>query len=234
MNCWEILGIEPTRNETEIQAAYERQKKFASTDDLRQLDSALYEALGRPVQTRQRESADDHATSTGHQLRADSPQPGQVGAEDEGLRALDAREQQLVREVVIQVRAMLNDSRRMNDVAIWRAILAEPPADERSIRLAIGKALEQEVRPMAENGSFTPPVARFLGDWFEWYGLVEAHQQAKEQTGAFDRPGQGGEDEATRQDEPDAPQMVNFWPAVIGWVVGLVVLYSLFSALTGN
>ncbi|WP_339806437.1 J domain-containing protein [uncultured Marinobacter sp.] len=233
MNCWEILGIEPTRNETEIRAAYERQKKFASNDDLRRLDSALSEALGRPVAAGQRESIDQPSGSAGPGLRSDRPESGhQLQAEDTGLRALDAGEQQLVREVVIQVRAMLNDSYRMNDVAVWRAILAEPPADRRSIRLAIGEALEQEVRPMAENGSFTPPVARFLGDWFEWYGLAEAHQQAMEQVGDSDYAGQG--DDATGQNEPDAPQMVNFWPAVIGWVVGVVVLYSLFSALTGN
>ena len=30
------------------------------------------------------------------------------------------------------------------------------------------------------------------------------------------------------------PQMVNFWPAVIGWIVGLAVLATLFSGMGGG
>jgi hypothetical protein len=28
--------------------------------------------------------------------------------------------------------------------------------------------------------------------------------------------------------------MTNFWPAVIGWIVGIIILTSLFGALTGG
>ena len=34
--------------------------------------------------------------------------------------------------------------------------------------------------------------------------------------------------------ESESPQMVNFWPAVIGWVIGLVILATLFGGMGGG
>ena len=34
MNCWEVLGIEPTGDHARIRAAYERQEKFAPVRSL--------------------------------------------------------------------------------------------------------------------------------------------------------------------------------------------------------
>jgi len=33
MNCWDLLGIEPTGDQDRIRQAYERQLKFASGDE---------------------------------------------------------------------------------------------------------------------------------------------------------------------------------------------------------
>jgi hypothetical protein len=30
------------------------------------------------------------------------------------------------------------------------------------------------------------------------------------------------------------PQMMNFWPAVIGWIVGLAILAALFGGMGGG
>ena len=125
MNCWEILGIDPTRDREAIDRAYEQQKKFAEGEDLDRLKQAYWEASGLPDEAPQ------------------SQESGEPGPETE----LSAQEQQVVREVVIQVKALLNDSRRSGDEGIWRAILTEPPADQTPIRAAVGQALAQQVRP---------------------------------------------------------------------------------------
>jgi len=190
MNCWEILGIEPTGDHQQIQHAYEQQLKFASTEDARRIEQAFNEAVS--------------------------------------TRALDASESQIAREVIIQVKALLNNSNRSSDVDIWRAILCEAPADQPLLRSEIGRQLEPQLRPMAENGSFPASVMHFLGDWFSWNTLVNVQ-------------GQGRVDDVPHSEaiapEPEGgqpPQMVNFWPAVIGWIIGLIILASLFGGMGGN
>lgn len=228
MNCWDILGIEPTRNRAEIEAAYQRQRKFADGDELQQLEQAFYEATG------QAPAREKPVSET-----ADIPAP-ELAGEPSDSRPLTTYEHQVVREVAIQVRAMLNDPLRMNDVAIWRAIVAEPPADQLPLRRAIGKTLEAEVRPMAENGAFPEPVVRFLSDWFEWYGLAPEPRAAEPEPGTdfFGTPpgreGAGSGGLSDSQEAPEQPQLTNFLPHVVGWIVGLVVLYSFFNMLVGG
>ena len=214
MNCWEILGIEPTGDRRIIQDAYERQLKFASEDEARSLEQAFREAVGdAPSAVRRTENP------------VQSEQPAQV--QDEATeRPLDANDGQVVREVVIQIKALLNDSSRSKDAGIWRAILCEPPADEPQLRREIGRQLEPQVRPMAENGSFPAPVAQFLGEWFGWLSMEEAPEVADERN--YPEPGMAEE----QGEQP--PQMVNFWPAVIGWIVGLVILATLFGGMGGG
>lgn len=142
-------------------------------------------------------------------------------------RELDASEGQVVREVMIQVRALLNDPGRCRDAGIWKAILCEPPADELPLRQEIGQQLEPQLRPMAENGSFPPPVVAFLSEWFDWQSLQDVLAQEDERT--YPEP-----DVADESLEPEPPQMVSFWPAVIGWIIGLVVLATLFGGMGGG
>lgn len=142
-------------------------------------------------------------------------------------RELDASEGQVVREVMIQVKALLNDSGRLRDEGIWKAILCEPPADQSHMRQEIGRQLEPQLRPMAENGSFPAPVAGFLGDWFGWHSLQNVAAQEDER----DYPQSSLVEEGT---ESEAPQMVNFWPAVIGWIIGLVILAMIFGGMSGG
>ncbi|GGY67187.1 J domain-containing protein [Marinobacter zhanjiangensis] len=236
MNCWEILGIEPTRDTTRIRDAFEHQRRFAGGDEAGRLQDAYEQAMaeaGHEVHEPRHESA-----ATGEQMSDPSTWQSQSRA-----APLSAADRQVVREVVIQVNAMLNDSARLNDVAIWRAILTEPPADQEALRAAIGEELEPKLRPLAEDAQMAAPVARFLGDWFGWYGMTDA----LEREGHDDDPGlddagrfQGinfpdseGAD-STRQGDQERPQMTNFWPAVIGWIVGIVILTSLFGAMTGG
>ncbi|MDY6840130.1 MAG: J domain-containing protein [Pseudomonadota bacterium] len=214
MNCWEILGIEPTGDRRKIQDAYEQQLKFASEDEARSLEQAFREAAGdapAPVA-----------------LAADSIQPEQRShGPGEGAECpLDANEGQVVREVVIQIKALLNDSSRSKDVGIWKAILCEPPAEQPHLRREIGRHLEPQVRPMTENGTFPAPVAQFLGDWFDWFAIKEASAAADGRN--YPEPGMAEE----QGEQP--PQMVNFWPAVIGWIVGLVILAMLFGGMGGG
>lgn len=210
MNCWEILGIDPTRDRAAIDRAYEQQKKFAGDDELDRLDQAYQEARGEPA---------DGPSDAAHQRQS-------AGADAE----LTAQEQQVVREVVIQIKALLNDSRRAADEGIWRAILAEPPADQPHIRTAIAQSLEPQVRPMAENGSFPVPVVTFLGDWFGWQELQNAGQQAPEIDYA-EKPSEASESNA---DEDAQPAMTSFWPSVVGWIVALAVLAALFDGMFGG
>ncbi|EON92452.1 hypothetical protein MARLIPOL_06864 [Marinobacter lipolyticus SM19] len=208
MTCWEILGIEPTRDPRRIETAYEQQSKFASGEEAERLKRAYREAMGRD--------------------EAPQEQPQQPEEPVSNEQSLDASEQQVVREVVIQVNALLNDSRRSKDPQIWKAILGEPPADQPRLRREIGRSLEHQVRPMAENGSFPPPVVSFLGEWFDWYSLTEVVRKDREEEEIA-----GG---VQQQEEAEQlpPQMVNFWPAVIGWIVGLAVLATLFSGMGGG
>jgi hypothetical protein len=194
MNCWEILGIEPTGDRERIKHAYEQQMKFASKEDAARIEQALNEAI----------------------------------ATDVPARPLDGHEGQVVREVVIQVKALLHSSVRSSDVNIWRAILAEPPADQPLLKQEIARQLEPQLRPMAENGSFPGPVMQFLGEWFGWDTLTTAQESS-----LADAEGPDADDRF--QDESNQPpQMVNFWPAVIGWVIGLVILASLFGGMSGS
>lgn len=218
MNCWEILGIEPTRDRSRIEAAYERQSKFASGEEADRLQRAYREALeGEPAPgSSDRPEPQVPPTSV--------PSPEMPPTRDRGT--LNASDQQVVREVIIQINALLNDTQRIHDVQIWKAILGEPPADKAPLRREIGLQLEQRIRPMAENGSFAAPVARFLGDWFDWYSLRDVPEEYA--------PGESGEIAGGEPEEQFKPQMVNFWPAVIGWIVGLAILASLFSGLGGG
>ncbi|MDO6442265.1 J domain-containing protein [Marinobacter sp. 2_MG-2023] len=204
MNCWEILGIEPTRDRQRVQDAYENQLRFASDSEAVQLKEAFREAIGEPVE--------------------ETPVAPAVSSE---TRELDASESQVAREVVIQIKALLNDSGRTSDAGIWKAILCEPPADQLPVRREIGRQLEPQLRPMAENGSFPGPVVRFLAEWFDWHSLQDA--VALEDERSYPEP-----DMAEEGIESEPPQMVNFWPAVIGWVIGLVILAMLFGGMGGG
>lgn len=214
MNCWEILGIEPTGDRRKIQDAYEQQLKFASEDEAKSLERAYRTAVGdapAPV---------DRAPENEETEQLDLP------ADDEPERPLDGNEGQVVREVVIQIKALLNDSSRSKDLGIWKAILREPPADQPSLRREIGRQLEPQLRPMAENGSLPTPVAQFLGEWFGWFAPEEAPDTTEERD--YSEP------ETTEEQGEQPPQMVNFWPAVIGWIVGLAILATLFGGMGGG
>ena len=79
----------------------------------------------------------------------------------------------------------------------------------------------------ANKYSRTPgAVAQFLGDWFEWGSLQDMVEQA-------DEP-QASNAEMNAEDADQPPQMVNFWPAVIGWIVGLAILATLFGGMGGG
>lgn len=214
MNCWEILGIEPTGDRRKIQDAYEQQLKFASEDEARSLEQAFREAVGdAPAPVMRTENA------------VQPEQPAQV-PDEATEHPLDANDGQVVREVVIQIKALLNDSSRSKDAGIWKAILCEPPADQPQLRREIGRQLEPQVRPMAENGTFQAPVAQFLGEWFGWFSVEEAPEAADERN--YPEPGMAEE----QGEQP--PQMMNFWPAVIGWIVGLAILATLFGGMGGG
>lgn len=218
MNCWEILGIEPTGDRQRIQQAYEQQLKFASGEEVQRLDQAFREATGEAPVSERQEYFD--------QADASSAREESVPRETVTERPLDSHEGQIVREVVIQIKALLNDSSRSKDVGIWKAILCEPPADKPALRREIADQLEPQLRPMAENGSLPAPVTRFLGEWFDWYSLQEQLEEVDD--GPFSEPGMA-------EDLPEQPpQMVNFWPAVIGWIVGLAILASIFGGMGGG
>ncbi|MFL1465803.1 J domain-containing protein [Marinobacter sp. HN1S83] len=217
MTCWEILGIEPTRDPRQIEAAFERQSKFATGEEAERLKQAYQEAMGRePAPQVERSQPEESAPAAEPVAAVPDEQP------------LNANEQQVVREVVIQVNALLNDSGRSKDPQIWKAILGEPPADYPRVRREIGRSLEQNVRPMAENGTFPAPVARFLGEWFDWNSLTEVVRENREDEEAA----RDAQEQEAEEDLP--PQMVNFWPAVIGWIVGLAVLATLFGGMGGG
>ncbi|MDP4546179.1 MAG: J domain-containing protein [Marinobacter sp.] len=203
MSCWEILGIEPTGDREEIRQAYERQMKFASAEEARKLDEAYREAAGGEAMVNP----------------VSSPEPRT--SED---RQLDANQSQIVREVVIQIKALMNDSGRQQDAGIWKAILCEPPADQLPLRREIGQQLEPWIRPMAENGSLPQPVARFLGEWFEWFSVQEAITEQEQQSPER-------EESDPRDEIEPLSQTANFWPAVIGWIIGLVILTMIFGGM---
>lgn len=240
MNCWEILGIERTRDETRIRDAFERQNKFAEGDEAQRLQQAYRQAMDEAGHTPEPEVPVMVESSPGTQPPAEDPSSWQSQTQRAPLSATD---QQVVREVIIQVNAMLNDSVRLNDVAIWRAILTEPPADQDALRAAIGEELEPRLRPLAEEAQLSGPVARFLGDWFGWYGMTDAlEREAREDELTLDDAGRyqgvsfpgAADGESSDNGTEQRPQMTNFWPAVIGWIVGIIILTSLFGALTGG
>lgn len=218
MNCWEILGIEPTGDHGQIQQAYERQMKFASGDEAHRLDQAFREATGQaPVAPAAQPETEATNTASGSADEANR---------EIADRPLDGNEGQVVREVVIQIKALLNDSGRSKDAGIWKAILCEPPADQTPLRAEIARQLEPQIRPMAENGSFPESVTQFLGSWFDWSSLQRAPEEADQR----DYPEADGPE--AEEDQP--PQMVNFWPAVVGWIVGLAILAALFGRMGGG
>lgn len=222
MSCWDLLGIAPTRNPDEIRAAYERQRKFASDDEALALDQAYREALGEDPAPPPSAGAPSRGTADLEPM----PVPGasSPAADDQPL---DAADDQVAREVVIQIRALLNDARRSQDLGVWKAIVCEPPADRPDLRRAIAERVEGELRPLAENGALEAPVARFLGDWFGWFSVREAVAEAEDDNASDPaRPEGFG--------EPQTPQMVNFWPAVIGWIVALAILAAIFGGMGGG
>ena len=210
MNCWEILGIDPTSDHQKIKQAYEQQCKFASAEEIRELEQAYREATGQNP-----EPAESAARNKPLQTCAE-PEPVQAEAAGPELNSHDG---QIAREVVIQISALLNDQYRSQDANIWKAILCEPPADQPAIRREIGRQLEPQVRPLADNGTLPGPVARFLVDWFGWSGLgiTEEHPELK----IFP--------EATAEADSQQQAGGNIWIAMIGWIVGLTILATLFS-----
>lgn len=222
MTCWEVLGIEPTNDRNAIEQAYQSQKEFASGDELERLDAAYQEATDGHAR---RDATFSAPTDTG------------VSSQRQVVPAgLDAREAQIKREVVLQLEAMLNDRTRTQDANIWRAILTEPPADRDVIREALSNELYPRLYPLIEEGELPPPVLNFLAEWFGW---EELEQASTEETRGVPDPMEGpsgyrraSEDGDSEQQE--RPTIPNFWPAVIGWIVGLIVLTSLFSQIIGS
>jgi len=225
MNCWDLLGIEPTSDRQRIEQAYQQQLKFASSEEAVGLERAFREATDAAAPT----ASDIDAQTTS---QASETQHEQGAAQ---FQELDAYSAQVAREVVIQIKALLNDSIRAENSDVWKAILCEPPADQPALRADIARRLESQLRPMAENGAFPASVTAFLGDWFEWPSLREAaSSHGKEQqpdARNYPEPEMMGE-----QGEPNEqpPQSVNFWPAVIGWIIGLAILTSLFGGMGGG
>lgn len=220
MNCWDILGLERTRDRNQIDRAYQQQRKFAGGDEQQRLDQAYREALS--------EAGLDAAVPERKPAGLDEPQAAPAAGQSN--QTLSAREHQIARETVVQVNAMLNDSGRSQDVNIWRAILTEPPADQPHLRHQIGETLEPQLRPLAENGAFPADVTLFLGDWFGWEGASrQAHRLAEDNDTEYSDNQSTEPAEATEK-----PQMVKFWPAILGWIVGLILLTSLFSNLAGG
>ncbi|OEY68095.1 hypothetical protein [Marinobacter sp. X15-166B] len=223
MNCWDVLGIEPTRNRASIDEAYQQQAKFVSSDDSARLDEAYRDALveaGYEAPTPAPRQDEQHQ----------QPAPQQAPERQTAPVALSTREQQVVREVVIQIEALLNDDGRRNDPDIWGAILTEPPAEDAPIKGAIADSLEPRVRPMARNGQLAAPVAHALGNWFGWPELAGASATP---TVPDIQPG-GAQSESPTDQELDKPQLINFWPAVIGWIAALVILTMLFGGMGGG
>lgn len=229
MTCWEVLGITPTNNPDRIQKAYESQRKFASGETLDNLENARDEALrqaGVALPTREEE------------------RPAPVAEEPVPNRSesgpMNARDQQVVREVVIQVDAMLNDTYRRKDPQIWRAILAEPPADQDHIREAISDELHPRLKPHLDAGELPEPVIAFLAQWLGWPELDTALEtDTSRANDPFDDPAHRGRVASADAGSDSAPRekrqpMPNFWPAVIGWVAGLIILTSVFSNLLGS
>ena len=218
MNCWEILGIHPTSDRTLIDQAFEQQKKFATGDELLRLQQAYEEASGGQPAT----------DGTFSSLEPISEQDSGEGVKTAPGERLSAQDEQIVREVVIQVRALLNDSRRASDEGIWKAILTEPPADQPRLRAALASELEPQIRPMAANKQFPLNVVAFIGDWFGWQEL----QNTDLETPAHEMPDQG-ELQQPQGTEESQPPTANFWPAVVGWIVALAVLSAFFEGIFG-
>lgn len=213
MNCWQVLGIEPTRNPSEIRAAYSQQIKFANADERVGLERALQTALAEAGVAPSPEVAP---------VEALSPEPAQT---------LSAADHQVVREVVLQVRALLNDRARINDASVWKAVLTAPPADQHGLRMAIAESLEGQLRPLATQENLPAEVVDFLGEWFSWEELTHAGRQAQpSQENAESMP----DEDINPVHAAERESMKNFWPAAIGWIIGLVVLTSLFSNMGGS
>lgn len=205
MNCWDLLGIEPTSDRQRIEQAYKQQLKFASSDDAAGLEQAFREATDA------------------------------AGAQPERSQELDASSAQVAREVVIQIKALLNDDIRMKNADVWKAILCEPPADLPALRADIARRLESQLRPMAENSAFPASVSTFLGDWFDWPSLREAVNSHGKEQQPDERHYPEPEMMASQGEQDEQPrQTVNFWPAVIGWIIGLAILTSLFGGMGGG
>ncbi|WP_111496285.1 J domain-containing protein [Marinobacter bohaiensis] len=225
MTCWEVLGITPTNNRDKIEQAYQSQRKFADGEAQQQLDDAYRQAL------REAGFAVEPAASE----PAPEPRPT---AKEASEQPLSGRDQQVVREVVIQVEAMLNDDQRRKDANLWRAILTEPPADQDAIREAVSDALYPRLRPMLDDGSLPQPVLAFLSQWFGWEEVDQSLvSEDREVSDPFHEPGRQGGAESGNESPPAREKrqpMPNFLPAVIGWIAGLVILTSIFSHLLGN
>lgn len=218
MSCWDVLGIEPTGDTSKIENAYNQQIKFATPEEARELENAMREALGQ--------------VGLAPEPRRNEP----AVTPDEPVMApakLTAFEHQVVREVAIQIRALLNDSGRCNDPGIWKAILTEPPADKPAIRYEIAETVEGQLRPMAKQGGLSPDVAEFLGKWFNWSELAAVRQETDPATSAISS-GPARAEGLEQAESGEGQGMGSFWPAVIGWIIGLVVLTSLFSNMTGS
>ncbi|MEC7814914.1 MAG: J domain-containing protein [Pseudomonadota bacterium] len=229
MNCWEILGIEPTRDRERIREAFERQMKFASPEEARNLERAFTEATGGEQPDRPNAGSDTVGSSA---VPSASEQPANVKSADDDSAPLSAQDSQVVREVVIQIKALMNDTYRQQDAGIWKAILCEPPADQLPLRREVGRQLEPQIRPMAENGTFPAPVARFLGDWFDWFSVKDAPALDDDAEPAYEQ--RQPRDESFADEADNTPQMINFWPAVIGWTVGLIILAMIFGGMGGG
>lgn len=221
MSCWDVLGITPTRDPAEIENAYRQQAKFVEADDARQLDEAYREAMAQAGQTLSEPELEEIDAS----VEPDS---------EHTLRELSAGEHQLVREVIIQVQALLNDESRCRDVAVWKAVLTDPPADQNPTKQALSDKLEGQLRPMARQGGLPADVAGFLASWFGWSDIVEAELSVLPQEPESQSTAMGRTEGLERAEDPETPPTTNFWPAAIGWIVGLIVLTSLFSNLTGQ
>jgi len=242
MRTWEVLGIAPTEDQREIEAAFEQQLKFVDPEQdpeswhqLREAyEDALQQArLGAPSA---RELMSDDPDMAPEIADTSMPEPASPEAE---LRA---------GQVMTELESIFTNPAWRNDMQRWRAQLeserAHKPGVTEVLRFSVFDFLMRQSSPgqPAVSEDILGYLDQRLG-WSEHKGQLlqrfSASQvsvlmgdasagtgQSHAAASPLDMPQQGDQSEV-----PSAPKGLGI--ALVGWVIALMILTIIFSEMGG-
>ncbi|MFN3579965.1 MAG: J domain-containing protein [Pseudomonas sp.] len=190
MNCWSILGVEPSSDPRTIKRAYARLLKDVHPEehpeDFMALREAYETALGHIAwqQSQPRSAAPQVAEQPAPEFTCQATEPVEKPIPSEPQPSEQELEyqqfMQRLQQLVNDLHDLLSDTQQRNKLSRWEALLLAPELNNLEARLAVGNSLLPAVlQVLHSSGEDNLPAAvvNRLDERFHWCSDQSAHWQ---------------------------------------------------------